>query len=216
MNEWNNGRSSGDGADETDDVYELEDTGEDLNEVLAQAVAAEEQQESGLEPHESAEELRRLREENAALREETDSLRDQALRARADFDNFRRRSERDKTDHFRYALGGILQELLAVVDNFERALAAEGGGDEFRTGVEMIHKQLVEVLQKAGLREVESAEKFDPTMHEAVMREEREDVPANTILQTLQKGYFLHDRLLRPAMVKVAVGGPERRETDEG
>lgn len=199
-------------ADETEDgdVYELEDTGDDLDEVLAAAVAAEGGEGStGISAVDSAE-MSRLQDENA-------SLRDQVLRSRADFDNFRKRIEREKTDYFRYALSGLLQELLAVVDNFERALAAAPSPeDDFHRGIEMIHKQLTEVLQKAGLREVEESERFDPTVHEAVMREERSDVPSNTILQTFQKGYFLHDRLLRPAMVKVAVGGREATPESEG
>lgn len=189
------------------DVYELEDTGENIDEVLAAAMAAEDGDSGEGLTEVNSEELNRLRDENA-------TLRDQVVRSRADFDNFRKRTEREKNDYFRYALSGLLQEMLAVVDNFERAIAASPGNDDFHRGVEMIHKQLSEVLQKVGLREVEETDRFDPTIHEAVMREERDDVPSNTILQTFQKGYFLHDRLLRPAMVKVAVGGPEDRESE--
>lgn len=207
MNEETKKPEDGNGAAE-DDVYELEDTGETIDDVLAAAVAAEEKEESEAGSVDD-EELRRLNEENS-------TLRDQLIRSRADFDNYRKRADREKADYYRYALSGILQDLLAVADNFERALATDGSGDDFRLGVEMIHRQLMEVLQKAGLREVEESERFDPTIHEGVMREERPDVPSNTVLQTLQKGYFLHDRLLRPAMVKVATGGPEREQESEG
>lgn len=206
MNEETRNPGASDGAAE-DDVYELEDTGEDLEEVLAAAVAATDGDEESRVAPVNDEELQKLREENAALK-------DQYVRSRADFDNFRKRAEREKADYFRYALSGLLQELLAVVDNFERALATESSGDDFRRGVEMIHRQLVEILQKAGLREVEETDRFDPTVHEGVMREERPDLPANSIVQTLQKGYYLHDRLLRPAMVKVATGGPDRSPTE--
>lgn len=197
----------GDEADDGD-VYELEDTGEDLDEVLRAAVAAEGGDDGSGPDGESSEEMKRLREENS-------SMRDQLLRSRADFDNFRKRAEREKTDFRRYALSDLLQELLGVVDNFERALAsAPAEADEFQRGIEMIHRQFTEVLQKAGLREVEQNDRFDPTVHEAVMREERADVPSNTILQVFQKGYFLHERLLRPAMVKVSVGGQEAGESE--
>lgn len=195
---------------DADDVYVIEDTGESLKDF----------EEAGLEPVEgegarpaavaSGPDLKRANEENA-------QLRDQLLRARADFDNFRKRAEREKTDFFRYAMLETIRELLPVLDNFERALSSEAGNvDDFKKGVEMIYKQLSEALAKMGLREVEPSEKFDPTIHEAVMREERQDVPSNTVLETFQKGYYLHDRLMRPALVKVAVGGPEHRSAAAG
>lgn len=214
MNEDTRKDHGGNGNADDDDVYELQDTGEDINQVLAAAVAAEEERSDVEGPDSEA--LIRAQEEIARLREEADALRDQAVRARADFDNYRKRADREKADYFRYALSGILQDLLAVVDNFERAIETGGTGDEFRTGIEMIHKQFLEVLQRAGLREVPETDLFDPTIHEGVMREENAEVPNNTILQTLQKGYFLHDRLLRPAMVKVASGGADRSSEDEG
>ena len=180
---------------ENDDVYVLEDTGESLEDYSA----ASESPSGG----DSA--------ESSRLRDEVKTLKDQLLRSRADFDNFRKRTEREKSDYFKYAMSGIMREIVPVLDNFERALAADTGvSDDFRKGVELIYKQLLETLQKAGMVEVSAENQlFDPTMHEAVMREERDDVPSHTVLQVLQKGYLLHDRLIRPAMVKVAVGGPE-------
>ena len=101
--------------------------------------------------------------------------------------------------------------MLPILDNFDRALDHAEEGDEFHKGVLLIYKQLFDVLQKHGLKPIdESGVQFDPNIHEAVVREEDDSVPNHTVTALLQKGYFLHDRLLRPALVKVAVGGPER------
>lgn len=140
-----------------------------------------------------------------------DNYRDRYMRAVADFDNFRKRSEREKADFFRYAVSSVLKDILPVLDNFDRALGHAEEGDDFHKGVLMIYKQLFDVLQKHGLKPIdESGVHFDPNIHEAVVREEDDSVPNHTVVAVLQKGYFLHDRLLRPALVKVAVGGAER------
>jgi molecular chaperone GrpE len=136
--------------------------------------------------------------------------RDRYLRTLADFDNYRKRADREKQDFFKYALAGTLRDLLPVLDNFDRALDHAEEGDEFHKGVALIYKQVFDVLTKHGVRVIDEANvRFDPNIHEAVVREEDPSVPSHTVVQVLQKGYFLHDRLLRPAMVKVAVGGPE-------
>ena len=136
--------------------------------------------------------------------------RDRYMRTLADFDNYRKRADREKQDFFKYALAGTLRDLLPVLDNFDRALEHAGEGDEFHRGVALIYKQFFDVLQKHGVKVIEEENvPFDPNIHEAVVREENPSVPSHTVVQVLQKGYFLHDRLLRPAMVKVAVGGPE-------
>ncbi|HEV8431986.1 MAG TPA: nucleotide exchange factor GrpE [Thermoanaerobaculia bacterium] len=140
--------------------------------------------------------------------------RDRYLRTLADFDNYRKRADREKQDFFKYALAGTLRDLLPVLDNFDRALDHAEQGDEFHRGVSLIYKQLFDVLTKHGVRVIEESNvRFDPNIHEAVVREENPSVPSHTVVQVLQKGYFLHDRLLRPAMVKVAVGGPEEEAT---
>jgi molecular chaperone GrpE len=148
---------------------------------------------------------------DAALRDENQQLKDRYLRTLADFENLRKRTEREKADFFRYAMSGVLKDILPVLDNFDRALEHAEEGDEFHKGVLLIYKQLYEVLQKHGLRPIdESGVHFDPNIHEAVVREEDASVPSHTVVAVLQKGYFVHDRLLRPALVKVAVGGPDR------
>jgi molecular chaperone GrpE len=105
----------------------------------------------------------------------------------------------------------VMNEILPVLDNFDRALDHAAEGDEFHNGVLLIYKQLYELLLKQGLAPIDEANvPFDPNIHEAVVREESDSVPSHTVVAVLQKGYFIHDRLLRPALVKVAVGGPER------
>jgi molecular chaperone GrpE len=133
--------------------------------------------------------------------------RERYLRLRADLDNFRKRAERERAEVERYAGAEVARELLPVVDNLERALAAvPGEGDDLRRGVEMILRQLEEILRRLGVTKVASlGERFDPSHHEAVMHEESEEVEVPTVVAELQRGYRLNDRLLRPAMVKVAM-----------
>jgi len=150
----------------------------------------------------------------AKVAPDTAEWRDRYLRTLADFDNYRKRSDREKQEFFKYALAGALRDLLPVLDNFDRALDHAEEGDEFHRGVSLIYKQFFDVLQKHGVRVIEEGNvKFDPNIHEAVVRVEDPSVPSHTVVQVLQKGYFLHDRLLRPAMVKVAVGGPDEEAT---
>jgi molecular chaperone GrpE len=145
-------------------------------------------------------------EEVAILRREIADLRDRSVRTLADFDNYRKRSDRERRDAVRYAAAAPLGDLLEVVDNLERALAAGGAADDLKLGVEMTLRQLEDVLRRHGVASVPaSGERFDPAHHEAVSRLEDPDVEAPTVVEELQRGYRLHDRLLRPARVVVAV-----------
>ncbi len=140
------------------------------------------------------------------LRREVADLRDRSMRTLADFDNFRKRSERERQEQRRYSLFEPLHELLGVVDNLELALSAQGSAEDLKQGVEMILRQMRELLRRHGVREVPAAgAAFDPAVHEAVSREEDPAVQAPTVVAELRRGYQMHDRLLRPAMVKVAV-----------
>lgn len=149
---------------------------------------------------------------------EVRSLRDHLLRTLADFDNYRKRAERDKVTIERYALFDVLKDFLDVADNLERALAASGSAEDLKQGVGLIVRQLADLLRRYGVTPVEAVGKaFDPTEHEAVSREERDDVDEPTVIAELQRGFWLHDRLLRPAMVSVAMPAPrpERPDDDE-
>lgn len=152
----------------------------------------------------------RLEERERALKAEEDlgRVREALVRKAADFENLKRRHEREKTDFFKFALAETFRELLAVVDNFERAVIHRletTERDEFVVGIEMISQQLADVMKRNGLQEVAAAgQPFDPNVHEAMVSEATDAVPPGTVLEVLQRGYILNDRLLRPARVKVA------------
>jgi molecular chaperone GrpE len=153
--------------------------------------------------------------EVAQLRREIADLRDRSVRTLADYDNYRKRADRERQEVRRYALQEPLREIMPVVDNLERALSADGSAQDLKTGVAMILKQLQDLLRRLGVHEVPAeGEVFDPSMHEAVSREERAGVEVPTVAETLVRGYLLHDRLLRPAMVKVAIPPEKRREVE--
>lgn len=174
------------------------------------------------EPHEAEAETKALEEEIKRLktklqkkeaeiknlRKERDEWKEKYLRALAEMDNARKRLEREKEDFLRFSLSEFLKELLVVVDNFERALESrdETNGRPFQEGVNMIYRQLLDFLRKQGVRPIESQDKkFDPTIHQALISEEAEGIEEPEVAEILQKGYWLHDRLLRPALVKVYV-----------
>jgi len=141
------------------------------------------------------------------LQKERDALKEQFLRAVADFDNYRKRIERERREQSEYAATDVLLELLPILDNFERALQAPAGGDAeaFKRGVELIHKQMLDLLRKRGVTHVDAlGADFDPNVHQAVIHEPSEEHREGEVMQELQRGYKLGDRLLRPAMVKVA------------
>lgn len=195
------------GAAEDDDTYVIDDTG-DLQEVGQKLI---DEALGGAEPQKGSSAATASSAEVESLRTENKKLRDQVLRARADFENFRKRSEREKADYYKYALSDSIRDLLPVLDNLERAMShANECSEEVQKGIELIHKQLNDLLQKYGVKRVgEISETFNPALHEAIMQEDNATVPANTVTEVFQKGYVLNDRLLRPAMVKVAVGGKQ-------
>lgn len=129
----------------------------------------------------------------------------QMLRLRADFDNFRRRSAKEREELAAVVTQGILTDMLPLLDNFERALLAEGSDlDSFRAGVSMIYKQMQEALAKNGLEVIDTKDKkFDPNFHQAVMRVQDPEKEDDTIKQELQKGYMVKGRVIRPSMVQV-------------
>jgi len=143
-----------------------------------------------------------------ALRKERDEWKDKYLRALAEMDNARKRLEREREEFTRFALSDFLREVLLVVDNLERALASrdEANGRLFQEGVVMIYRQLIDLLRKLGVKPLEREDKkFDPNVHQALITEEADGIEEPEVAEYLQKGYWLHDRLLRPALVKVLV-----------
>ncbi len=139
------------------------------------------------------------------LKAERDSLLDRLARAQAEFENARRRAAREQQDFRDFASMEVIKSLLPVIDSFERALQSKSDAAEFRSGVELIYKQLQDVLAKLGVRPITAkGEQFDPHVHEAIEMVETQDAADHEVLEEWQRGYKYKDRLVRPAMVKVA------------
>ena len=142
-----------------------------------------------------------------AIRREKDTLQDQLLRTAAEFDNYRKRVDRDRRDQADAATASALTGLLPIIDDLERALKAPTGEDveSFRKGIELIHQQMLELLRKRGVQPIEAmGADFDPRYHQAVVHESSPDHREGEVIEEFARGYMLGSRLLRPAMVKVA------------
>lgn len=160
----------------------------------------------------AGESLEALRAELAARAREAAEAQDRHLRALAEFDNYRRRTLREREEWRQRAQEDLLREILPVLDNFDRALAvapAPGADAGFRAGVELIHRDFLKALERVGVRPFAAVgEAFDPQRHEAVARVERADVADHTVVAETVRGYLVQDRVLRPAQVVVAVEPP--------
>ena len=159
------------------------------------------------EPRETTEAAAAAAADVADLTRERDELYDRLLRKTAEFENYRKRVEKERREQADAAIVDLVQELLRVVDDFDRALTVEPGADEgaYRKGVELIHAKLHDLLRKYRVRPFDSlGTDFDPNLHQAVMHEESPDHREGEVIGELQRGYMIGDRLLRPAMVKVA------------
>ena len=147
-------------------------------------------------------------------------LRERLLRLQADFENFKKRIDRERVDHVRYATFGLVGRILPVLDNFERAMAGARPGeasDALIEGVALIQRQLVSELAAEGLRAMDSVgEPFDPEQHEAVATDLDSPLPPHTVTHVFRKGYFLNHRVLRPAMVRVRIDPSEGSAAKDG
>ena len=212
-------------VDDDDEAYVLdleEETSDDVDAVTREALRAVGDRGKGVQPAAEAPGAGAAAVEAAAdaeiatLQQELAELRDRSVRTLADFENYRRRSEKEREDLRRYAVADVLRDFLPVVDNLRRALAAGGTVDDLKLGVDLTLRQFQDLLRQRGVVEVPAAgAAFDPTVHEAVAREEDPGVTAPTVTEELQRGYTLHGRLLRPALVKVAMPAERRRSDDE-
>ena len=147
-----------------------------------------------------------------ALKKDRDNLYDRLLRKQAEFENYRKRMDREKSEFMQFASSELMKELLNALDSFDLAIrnaAAEGkGGEHTLRGFELIYKQLQDTLTRFGLKPIEAkGKKFDPNFHQAVSTQPTKDVEENTVIEEMRKGYTLNGRLLRPAMVSVSVKG---------
>ncbi|MGB6974608.1 MAG: nucleotide exchange factor GrpE [Terracidiphilus sp.] len=169
--------------------------------AAAPEASAAEQQEVTI----PAAELEKLKAECAQGKTERDQLMERLARLQAEFDNARKRQERERTEFRDYAVGSVVEQFLPVVDNFELALKAKGSADQLRSGVELIVKQMEEVLRQLQVQPVASVgHQFDPRHHEALGTVEREDMPDQHVAEEVRRGYKLRDKLLRPALVRIA------------
>lgn len=156
----------------------------------------------------------------SALTAERDQLKDMLLRKQAEFENFRKRTERERSEFVQFALADCIREILNVLDSFELALRDMGSEEEkslaIHRGYELIYKQLLESLQRFGLEEIAAeGTEFDPHVHEGVGTQPRSDVPEGTVVQELRKGYLLKGKLLRPTMVTVAAAAGAEGDPQE-
>ena len=188
---------------------------EEMQQEIDEAEAAQEDAAEGSEeeaPEEAAAADAAMQEEIEALKGQVDGLnkdlqekKDRLLRLQADFDNFRRRSAKEREEISAVVTQNFCKDMLPLLDNFERAMAAETKDVEaFQKGVEMIFTQFQEILNKNGLEHIEAVgQKFDPNFHQAVMRVEDPEKEDDTVAQELQKGYMVKGRVIRPSMVQV-------------
>lgn len=178
--------------------------------------SVDEAQSASAETNTVADEASPEQEEDAAaaeaqleqLRQQLEEQQQRLLRVQADYDNFRRRTRQEKEEFAKYAASELVEQLLPVLDNFDRALHAAENSKDFDSlfkGVDMIFRQFLQVLEQSGLKEMDAVgQPFNPEYHEAVMKVEDSEQEEGTIVEQLQKGYMFKDKVLRPAMVKVS------------
>jgi molecular chaperone GrpE len=148
----------------------------------------------------------------AELKAERDQLIDRVARLQAEFDNARKRQEREKQEFRDYATGSVVEQFLPVLDNFALALNSTGSAEQLRAGVELIVKQMEETLRQLQVVAVPTiGQQFDPRVHEALGSVERDDLPDHSVAEEIRKGYRIRERLLRPAMVRI-VSNPKQTE----
>jgi molecular chaperone GrpE len=158
-------------------------------------------------------ELDKLKADSEQLKAERDQAVDRAARLQAEFENARKRAEREKQEFRDYAVGTVVEKFLPVLDNFELALKATGSADQLRSGVELIVKQMEEILRGLQVNPVPAVgEEFDPRQHEALGSVERDDMPDQFVAEEIRRGYKLRERLLRPALVRVASNPKQTNE----
>ena len=157
-------------------------------------------------------EVAQLQSEVERFKGERDQLVDRLARLQAEFENARKREARERADFRDFAISGAVEQFLPVLDNFQLALGSSGSVEQLRTGVELIVKQMEEVLRSLNVQSVESVgSRFDPRVHEALESVERSDLPDHQVLEEVRRGYRIRDRLLRPALVRI-VNNPQQKE----
>lgn len=197
--EKENEKENNDAAEKNDAAAKVENTEAESNEESLNGIQME------LSREELIEEVKEKNEKIEEMDAEIDDLLSRLQRLQADFVNYRKRSQREKAEMTTQGKVELCASLLPVIDNFERALKAEDNEDDFYQGVEMIYNQLLKTFSEQGIEEIlAKGEEFNPEYHEAIMRVESEEFEEGTVVEVVQKGFSLEDRVIRPAMVKVA------------
>ncbi len=154
--------------------------------------------------------------EFAQLKAEYENRYDRMLRTIAEYENSKKRAEREKEEFLKYAIEGFVKDLIPVMDSIDSAIASTNESKDFDAlseGVQLIYKQLLDALERRGVTPIEAVgETFDPTQHEAIMHVKSDDVPENAVIQDFQRGYMLHNRVVRPSMVSVSKGSGKKKE----
>ena len=148
--------------------------------------------------------IKNLKEENEKLKEELDAAKDKLLRLTAEYDNYRKRTVKEKEGIYSDAYVDVLKEIIPIIDNLERAIAADGSLEDLKKGIEMTIKGCQDSFAKLGVQEIDTTGEFDPNLHNAVMHIEDENLGKNAIAEVFQKGYKKDDKIIRHTMVKVA------------
>ena len=164
-------------------------------------------EDSGTEENSEDNELnivKTLKEENEKLKEELDAAKDRLLRLTAEYDNYRKRTVKEKEGIYSDAYVDVLKEIIPIIDNLERAIAADGSLEDLKKGIEMTMKGCQDSFAKLGVQEIDTSGEFDPNLHNAVMHIEDENLGKNVIAEVFQKGYKKEDKVIRHTMVKVA------------
>jgi molecular chaperone GrpE len=175
---------------------------EAAEDVAPEGVSAEGEQETAAA---SRADFDKLKADYEQLKAERDQLVDRVARTQAEFENARKRTEREKQEFRDFAVGNVVEQFLPVIDNFELALKATGSAEQLRSGVELIVKQMEEILRQLQVQAVATVgSEFDPRQHEALGTVERTDLPDQHVAEEVRRGYKLRERLLRPALVRVA------------
>ena len=179
----------------------------EIEEVRSEAEPEDEEEQAEAEEkveEKPEEDAQKEEQEKAETSEEDETWSEKYTRLMADFQNFRKRTEKEKADVYSYANEKIMTDLLAVLDNFERALASECKDEAYADGMKMIFKQLSDILTASGLEEIDAVgQDFDPNYHHAVLTDNNDDFDSGKVTEVLQKGYKLNGKVIRPSMVKV-------------
>ncbi|HEU5139870.1 MAG TPA: nucleotide exchange factor GrpE [Bacillales bacterium] len=185
---------------------QVQEKEQDQPEVVETEFVETDQQDSD-QHGEKEETVEELQQRIQQLEKEKEEFQSRMLRVQADYDNFRRRTKEEKAAAAKYKALGFAEKLLPALDNFDRALNTKAEGEEAKSllqGMEIVHRQLKDAFEEENIKEIEAeGQPFDPEFHQAVMQVENEDHESNTVVEVMQKGYLLNDRVIRPAMVKV-------------